>query len=104
MDIHNRIQTAEQASDDLRKSFNHIDHRIHELEIQQKLFNSLHAELEQLRSDMVLIKEAIEVVQNSLPNVARAEEMERLQKHVDDIPFELLATKKDLHYKKITRS
>jgi hypothetical protein len=94
MDIRSRLANAEEQSHELHRSFSHLDHKIREfIELQHSL-GDLHAALDGLQVEIQSVRQELSSVHQLLPSVARKEELARISKKLDSIPFEQFAQRK----------
>jgi hypothetical protein len=96
MDTKERLKNADQHSRELIATFTKIEHKARELEEFRQTIQIMHEQLAALQTELKGIKADVSSVQSQMPTIARKEEVQRLQSKLDNIPFELLATKKDL--------
>ena len=94
MDVRTRLANTEQQSHELHRQFSHLDHRIREFIELQSALGDLHQTLSTLTSELSVLRAELDVLHRVLPSVARKEELERLEKKIDAVPFELFATSK----------
>jgi len=96
MELGHRIDSADAQTFELHKAFSDIEHRIREFTVLQESFVDLHKHIAELTAELSGLQHEIAAIQTSLPGLARKEELQRFTEKLDAIPFEQMASKKDI--------
>jgi hypothetical protein len=96
MDTAMRLKNADEQSRELLRTFTALDHRIATCVALQADIHALQATLATVRTELEHSKRVLQQIQAALPTVARKEEFERVSQKVNAIPFESLATQRDI--------
>jgi hypothetical protein len=96
MDTGARVRAADEHSAELLRTFSDLQHRIQAFTLLQQDMAQLHSHIQALKGELVAVKAELSQLQGALPSVARKEEFERLAQKVNAIPFETMATKRDI--------
>ena len=96
MNLGHRIASADEQTRELHQAFSDLAHRIREFSAVLENLDDMHQEVSELRESLASLQREFDFIRSGLPGLARVEELQRFAEKLDAIPFERLATKRDV--------